>query len=442
MKKLIVALAVSVFVVASYSNPSRAQNADESAKSDQALANENAALRKRIQRLELELQNAKLHKRLDQLESASAVASPATGASNPTTSVSKLDAWGSTATVVSPAAGKAYAADLPVKAPALVEASSGGVYLWSGASYQSINLPSYDVGARLGTFCCGGVLLDNGSAQRFDPRPTGYGVSGGLGYAFPGNLPGVFGSNFRIAFGGQYVQAKATQSATANFTASPFIWFTNLAGAFPNLISSCPCSLASRLTTDYDTWQLNGKLATDYRFGRYVLAPSVLLFGGQGRINQQLDQTETALGGNFSYSASTKLTWTEWGAKFGQALTVDLTDWLRPGLAGSVGVADRQVAATGSDTSTGGVVNPSALMANASTTAFLANVEGSLTAHWGLASLSAFGGWNFDSRVPGISSATFLSSGASTILVAAPGIKFESESSYYVGGAGTIKFAP
>jgi hypothetical protein len=56
--------------------------------------------------------------------------------------------------------------------------------------------------------------------------------------------------------------------------------------------------------------------------------------------------------------------------------------------------------------------------------------------------LRVFGGLDYDSRVPGIASPTFVPADLVTTVGAPAGINFSSEVSYFVGGALAVQFGP
>src|SRR5690349_8921125 len=109
------------------SSAATAQTADTRAPSLAELKQENAALRKKIERLELETENAKLRERLYRLEGEKA------SASAPITATNRPDRVSPTALPLGPRAASAMAADFPVKAPLyrgpLASADWTGLYL-------------------------------------------------------------------------------------------------------------------------------------------------------------------------------------------------------------------------------------------------------------------------------------------------------------------------
>src|SRR6476661_4779556 len=102
----------------------------------------------------------------------------------------------------------AGAADMPVKAP-LPAVVADGWYAWIDGSSQNIRLPTYDLGIK-------GSTPSNftTAAASFDPRATGYGISGAIGYVLPTGSPlAWFGSRTRIEIDGAYVSATASQTS-------------------------------------------------------------------------------------------------------------------------------------------------------------------------------------------------------------------------------------
>src|SRR2546428_11630054 len=104
---------------------------------------------------------------------------------------------------------------LPVKAPpTAVTAESGGFYVWVDGSYQSIHLPTFNLGpaTHVGSFPPFGAGVYGGQILNLDPRVTGAGISGAVGYVLPPGSFWAFGSNFRIELGASYVHASGTTS--------------------------------------------------------------------------------------------------------------------------------------------------------------------------------------------------------------------------------------
>ena len=340
----------------------------------------------------------------------------------------------------------ALGADLPVKAPRNAAVTqSGAFYFWADGSYQSINLPTYSLGIVRTT---GIPIVNLGPSGPHDPRATGNGISGAIGYVLPhGTIPFTWGSNARIEIGGSYVKAETSQSGSG---ASGTNFAAQLVSGFLVATIACapPCHTASTLNTDYSSWQIWGKTASDIKFGAVTVSPSLALFGGNTRNEQFFSQTRFFPTGAFGnlYQASTDLDWTDWGARVGIDTTTELTPWLALGLGGSVGVARRSVSLTASDLFTPSAFAPgrSAISVDSSTTPFLANAEASVIVKpLPNMALRAFAGLNYDSRVPGIVAPTF-PTGASVVSQGGSpaSINFQDETSWYVGGGMVVKFAP
>ena len=340
----------------------------------------------------------------------------------------------------------AFAADImPIKAPPKAVMSSSGLYLWADGSYQSINLPTYALGWRTTVFPS--VSYTNYS-NSFDPRPTGYGISGGVGYVFQNTIwPNWMGRDVRFEIGGSYVQAQDSQSGTGpsvlEHASQAVNGFTS-----GNVLCAARCFSSAQLQTDYDSWRINGKIAGDHNFLGMIVTPSMALFGGRTNVDQRLSQSliDNALGplANQDYVANSALHWTEWGAKFGIDTTVPLGNGgLALGLGGYIGLAQRNVSLSASNQAAQAALPASTLNVEANKGAFLANAETSLIYRPSqTVSFRAFVGLNYDSDVPGIEGpvppATFIAGVQAT----PASIKYASETSYYAGGGLTVKFAP
>jgi len=142
-----------------------------------------------------------------------------------------------------------------------------------------------------------------------------------------------------------------------------------------------------------------------------------------------------------TYTASSSLRWVDWGARFGLNTQVDLTRGFSTGVGGWIGLANRQISwsASDSDHYNGLPQVSSSLTATANTTPFLANAEGNLTYRplSGVA-LRGFVGLNYDNKVPG-----FLPPSVVSSVSAGPAVLGTAAlTSWYAGGGGTIKFAP
>jgi hypothetical protein len=306
--------------------------------------------------------------------------------------------------------------------------SVNGLYLSVDGGWERVALPPYALGFRNSV-----GFIDRGVAQPFTQRYDGSNIRGTIGYYITPNV--------RAEFDARFTKAKNSQSGTAtvasigvlsllNGTTSPF-------GA--GVPCFTPCSAASRLSTNYSNWQINGKVAADNRIGPVTLTPSVAIFGGHALVDQNLAQS---LGIGLTYNASTSLGWTDVGGRLGINADLDVNPWLTVGLGGNVGVARRYVSLTGSDVGVGAVfAGTSAVSGIANTNARVANVETQATIKWSRVALRAFAGLNYDNRVPGISSPAYVNPVVSPGLPIVPaGIAFATQTSYYAGGRLSYQF--
>ena len=209
---------------------------------------------------------------------------------------------------------------MPVKAPpAAIVQQTGNIYIWVDGSYQSVRLPTYDLGYKVAVPVAFNFV---GNAETHRPRLSGYGISAAVGFLLPPGM--VPGSNARIEIGSSYVDADAS-----SYAIGPAV--TNLAlpslSSPPNfhILALCTptCQTASTLNSDYAAWQVWGKAATDLRSGNVTLTPSVTLFGGHARNNQDFLQQllfPTVSPGalvNSTYTVNSALGSTDVGAKVG-----------------------------------------------------------------------------------------------------------------------------
>lgn len=331
-------------------------------------------------------------------------------------------------------APSAGAADLPRKAlPKAAVVYTGGYYIWADASYESIPLPVYDLGWFTG--------VENISAvERHRPRVTGAGVTGGVGYFLPpGILSPAFGANARIEASVHYTTAQSTTNGGVGLTVATGAQLANGAlfigvGCNP----AAPCTTTSRLKSDYSAWRLEVKGASDFKFGLLTLTPSVALFGGATRTDQDYLQVLTLTGGlNGTYTAGSEVDWADIGVKAGLQAGYDVTNAVTVGARGTIGVASRRVHLSIADSYVTFAGNIAGTLAkHAEATPFLANVEASLL--WQISALwsaRVFGGWNYDSRVPGIVRPNII--GGNLVPAA---IDYEALTSWYVGGGASMRF--
>jgi hypothetical protein len=353
-------------------------------------------------------------------------------------------------------AGPAGAADLPAtpayKAPVAVAADTGGLYLWIDGSYQTIRLPTYNLGpaTNVGMFPPLGSGVYGSQIINVDPRLNGAGVSGTVGYVLPRGTFWAFGSNFRLELGASYVRATGTDSGAATYTLSPGGTYQLLNGGF--MVSyGCVgiCNSTSSVTTTYDSWQYDLKAAGDFKSGSLTWTPSLALFGGSSRNNQVLNNlTNNGFSPTLNdiYTANTTLQWRDLGARAGLDGTVDVTSSLAFGLGGFVGIADRHTDLTGSDSfsfSVGTFSGASAIAAGADQAALVANAQAKLTFRpMPNVSLVTFAGLNFDNSVPRIAAPRFIGPFNFADPTIPASILRVAETSYYVGGGLKIKFGP
>jgi hypothetical protein len=319
------------------------------------------------------------------------------------------------------------------------------MYAWLDGFAAQVNLPEIGLGFRNVTL--DPSFADRGVVHSLRQRLNGGGVRGGVGY----NLPGT---SWRAEFGASYLHANGTQSATGAPSSGVGVQLLN--GSNTVNFFTCaiaPCSTTAALSSDVGAWQLNGKLAYDWRSGAVLLSPSVALFGGQSHSHQTLSETFTRLpSGPFvlqagNYSSSTSLSWTDFGARIGLDANIDVDGWLTLGAGGYVGFAGRTASLSGSDVASSAPTTifdgASVISAGAGTTAFVANAEvGAAIRATPLAVIRGFVGVNFDNRAPGISSPSYTGSFGAPTSATPAGILFNSQTSYYAGAVVVARIDP
>ena len=393
------------------------------------LEKEKAALKKELNRIQ--------HKGVLPAQSASLVSSqPNSQAKN-----QNVDPYLPPANAV-PKAPPLAAAPVYKAPPAAVV--SDNFYFFLDGAYDNVRLPTYslgfhNVGPRPG-------FPDLGPVQNLDPRSDGAGVRGAFG---------ISGVSARIEVGGSYIAARGTTSQTANST--QFVSAPLLSGAAGAVAFNCSpglgllCNTVGSLTTNYSAWQFNGKIADDLRYGTITVTPSAALFGGNSRANQRLTQaftdmlTGVGVISTGAYAASTTLNWTDLGGRVGLDVNAPLTNALTFGIGGWVGGAARTVTMTGSDAAASApppIFNgASAISSFANKGVFLANAEAGFAYRWTPAvTLRAFGGVNYDNRVPGITNPAFAGSVSAPTSMTPAAIYFANENSYYGGGGFLARF--
>lgn len=355
------------------------------------------------------------------------------------------------------ATGLASAADLPVKAlPPAAVVPQHGWYVGLDGSYQELPLPYYALGIRA-TVLAG--FRDVGPMQAFRPTADGFGLRGVVGYVLPhGTFSPALGSRARIELGVSYVDASASQfglAANGNGVVNQMYLNGSVSPFGFNCAGGNVCPLRSILSTDYRSWLVNGRLASDYQVGAVTLTPSLAVFGGRTRNDQTLTQALQFVAGGgattdaASYVASTSLDWDDIGGRVGLDVGFDVTSIVAMRLGGHVGFASREVSLSGMDRSDSVLpvfIPPRTTSVNASAnvTPLLANLEAGLTVKLP-ANISArgFAGLNYDSKVPGVSTSFFTGPFNPAPTSTHPaGIYFSSQTSWYAGGGMAVKFNP
>jgi hypothetical protein len=345
----------------------------------------------------------------------------------------------------------ALAADTALKAaPAPVYKAApivqpGGWYVFVDGMYERVRLPGYSLGfAGEQNAAPSG---NTGAFNHFSPDLDGAGVRGGIGYFVPG-------ARWRLEAAGSYVHASGSNSqgfAPSGIGAyTPLLNGTAGGFGFNCSLGLFRCTESGTLNTSYSSWQAYGKAAYDTQFFRSgLVAPFVALFGGNSRNHENLAQglsqfNAGTLVNTGTYTTSTALRWSDFGARVGVDATAPVNSWLSWSFNGWVGVAARDVSLNGSDiaASTIAMAGASSLSTSATTTAVVANAETGFSVKVTQATtLRGFVGVNFDSRVPGITAPTWASLTGIVELGATPAsISYSSETSYYAGGGIAVKF--
>jgi hypothetical protein len=358
--------------------------------------------------------------------------------------------WGGVAVAAFAFAGSAAAADLtPVyKAPPAAVAANGS-YFWGDGSWQEVNLPNVGLGFRNVQAVAG--LPDAGPLLSHPVQVDGFGVRTGFGYILPNP---VWGSNTRVEIGAKYVKAAGDNGqATSVSGADVSVLTLNGSGQFAFICSGIlSCTASSALHTDYQSWQIDGRVATDFQNGALRVTPSIALFGGESRNKQTLSQAFTQFRNGLventgTYDASSLLKWTDIGVRGGLDVSMPVTGWLTVGVGGYLGLASRHASLTAADVATStplGIFDGAgAIAVNRNTADFVANIEGGLNIQpWAMQNITlrGFAGANLDSSVPGIASPAFTGSVNAPTVRTPAGIAFASETSVYAGGGIIARF--
>jgi hypothetical protein len=342
----------------------------------------------------------------------------------------------SVAIIAAASAADLLAAPVYKSSPAV---SPSGWYMYEDGMYDSVRLPTYALGFH--TFGTAGLSPDTGALNTFSPQANGGSGRGGIGYYFPS-------SQLRLELGGSYVSTNSKQNVGPTTSTVGLIGPVLLSGTLEGgaFFCSLVCTSAGQLNSSYTSWQVDGKVAYGMKWGGVEVSPFATLFGGSSRNNQTLSQSLSVFVNSVAYSANTALTWNDFGGRLGLDATVPLTNWLSWSFSGSAGLANRMVSLNGSDTasdivgSTIAFSGASTISASTATTAFVGNFESGFGVKLMRSmTLRAFGGVNFDNRVPGISMPA--ATNAFTTAATSPaGINFSSETSYYAGGGAIWNF--
>lgn len=329
------------------------------------------------------------------------------------------------AVTLSPAAGLAQGVQPSASATA------SGVSVWIDGSYRSINVPAFSLGVRESD----ATLNDLGPVQRFKPRVSGEGVSGGIGFVLPdGAVPAAFGSNVRVGVSGGYVRADARQTG---FTTSQWpiqMWLDGV------LFFGCGCEYSSDLVTKYSGWRFGVNGASDIRIGSVTWTPSIEFIGGRSKTRQTLTQIDS-----FEvYVANTNLNWSDIGVKLGLGMSVPVTPAFEVGIGGTLALLHRRARLSGNDSLDDdlGPIYASSVATSATTFAVVpgGKVEFAYRPH-AQATIRLFGGVEWDSRVPGIVSPHFTPEQFLTLTGDPVRIGFSGQMSYFAGGGFSYAFS-
>jgi hypothetical protein len=335
----------------------------------------------------------------------------------------------------------ASAADMrvegPVYKPSQAGAASDNLYFWLDGTYDRVRLPTYKLG--LHAVADGGILLDTGNTvQTFDPSLNGGGIRGAIGYF-------MSGTSTRYEFGGSYVEAKGSSSQITSITTYDVLaQFVNGAGTNGfGCLAPASCNTAGTLSTDYNAWQFNGKIASDWKFGLVTVTPSVAVFGGNTRVGQMLSQSFTqfltgVVSATGTYTASSREKWWDIGARIGVDVNAPVTTALTVGIGGWVGGANRRTFLSGNDAANDTVASfngNGTLSISDSKIVFLANAEtGFAYKLTQTVILRGFAGLNYDGSVPGITNPTYSGGFFAPTSTTAASIYYAHAMNYYTGG--------
>jgi hypothetical protein len=328
-------------------------------------------------------------------------------------------------------------------------ASSGGFYVRAEGSYQSLDLPTVDLGqGRLILLGPRGILANNangGPIATFKPTVTGYGTEGAFGYVLrDGTLSPVWGSHVRLEAGGSYVNADQSQSqSTILFPDTLSFQHVNGAQNFILICNNDPCLTTTTLRSHYEAWQADIKAASDFPAGPLTVTPSLAIFGGEGRNDQTLAQATSFVGRalqlTLDETASEKGS-DLFGTRVGLKGKLDVTPWLAVGLGGDFGFAARHISLVAYDNSLAS--RPARFATTNDVTAFLAGAEASLIAKpLSNVAIKLFGGVTYDDHVPGIAAQNYPGAFFSNPQGGTPvSIRSSAEMGYYAGLGVVVHF--
>ncbi|HEX7776462.1 MAG TPA: hypothetical protein VF449_08030 [Parvibaculum sp.] len=330
--------------------------------------------------------------------------------------------------------GKAVAAPAPAE-------SANGWYLSADSAWQNVNLPEYALGFHK---VVSPSFNDAGPFQSLRQHLDGYRIQGVAGYFLPGEYSTtLIGANTRVEFGLLYGHATGSASGTSLYTDGGIVGLTmDGAGAGSGYICAGfqPCTTTTNLSSTYSNWQIDGKIAGEERMGEILVTRSLAVFGGDTHTGQAMVQSVQigAAPTNPTYKANTSVRWADIGVRAGLGMKVDLTSRVTADLGGSVGLAGRHATLEGSDfagLSTLTLLDgASSVSDSGNTMPVVANAEAGLSVKILPAlTLRGFTGFNFDSKVPGVTSPSFGGTVGVVTSRSPARTSFQSEFSYYAG---------
>lgn len=325
-----------------------------------------------------------------------------------------------------------------------------------GATGQHFGLPGVSLGL---SGVSSGALTNTGQAASFNRQAGGIGLDAAVGYLLPPNaVPPLIGANPRLELDLAYAHGSGHDQNSTPPTAFGMAGLL-LDGTVSNNGPVCgapaafTCTQSSALSSQFTTWHLALKEASEFHLGMVMLTPSLSVVGGEGDDDFGLTQNLAQFaGGVFDgntefYSTSVRLHWRDIGAKGGLNLNVPVNNWLSLGLGASAAGVGRSASLAGSDLfalPTFGLAPPqvspliSAVTRRASTAALMSNVEGSLNiVPLPGVTIRLFGGATYDDALPGVRSPTWTGPATAQTSGTPVAIKFVGRGSLY-GGAGMV----